>query len=203
MSLKEKLREILSFVVRKREDMLLCKDLTVVSGLKSSGRLEVVPMHVGHLKELVEFIQEHHRETARSLRMLDDCFRNRYEGRVALLNGSIIGYRWWVTSAIPHPQLKLYGVSLLDDEVYAFGLYIARAFRAQGYAGEFLALTQKQLVDMGFKRLYNAVATSNVPSRRLYQTFGSKELGLRVSRSFFSTITFCDGRWLRYNPVWM
>lgn len=190
-------------VFKKREDILLCKDLTVDSGLKLSKRLEVVPMHTGHLKELVEFIREHHSETARSLRMLDDCFRNRYVGRVALLNGRIIGYRWWVTSAIPHPQLKLYGVSLRDDEVYAFGLYIARAFRAQGYAGEFLAISQQQLREQGYKKLYNAVGAANVPARRLYASFGSEELGMHISKTFFSFLTFSGGRWMRYHPVWM
>ncbi len=188
---------------RKREDLLLCKDLKAESSQASSSRLEVDPVCPEHLKALVQFVHEHHHDIARSLRMLDDCFRNRYEGRVAFLNGQVIGYRWWVTSAMNHPQLKLYGVSLREDEVFAFGLYIARAFRSHGYAGEFLAITQKQLVDMGYRRLYNAVGAENVPARRLYQAFGSKEVGAHVSLSFFSAVTFCGGRWLRYNPVWM
>ena len=203
MSLKEKLREILSFVVRKREDMLLCKDLTTDSGQVASGQLEAVPVRPEHRAVLEQFIREHHGDVAHSLRMLDDCFRNRYEGRVAFLNGQVIGYRWWVTHNMHHAQLGLCGVSLREGDIYAFGLYIARAYRAKGYAGEFLALTQKQLVDMGYKHLYNAVAASNVPARRLYQTFGSNELGLRVSLSFFATVTFCGGRWRLYNRVWM
>lgn len=203
MGLKQKLGELLEPVFKKREDVLLCKDLTVESGLKSSGRLEVVPMRTEHLKALVQFIHEHHSDVARSLRMLDDCFRHRYEGRVAFLNGQIIGYRWWVTSAIPHPQLQLYGVSLREDEVYAFGLYIARAFRAQGYAGEFLAISQQLLREQGYKKLYNAVGAANVPARRLYSSFGSEEQGLRISKTFFSFLTFSGGRWMRYNPVWM
>ena len=203
MSIKEMLRRILSFAYRKREDMLLCKDLSVESGLKSSGRLESVPVRPEHRGLLEQFIREHHGDVAHSLRMLDDCFRNRYEGRLAFLNGQVIGYRWWVTHTMHHAQLGVYGVSLREGDIYAFGLYIARAFRAKGYAGELLAITQKQLMDLGYKRLFNAVATSNVPSRRLYQTFGSKELGLRVSRIFFSTIAFCGGRWQRYDPVWM
>ncbi|MBI3569569.1 MAG: GNAT family N-acetyltransferase [Gammaproteobacteria bacterium] len=203
MSLKATLGEMLAPVFRKREDILLCKDLTTEPGQVSSGRLEVVPVRIEHLKALVQFIQEHHGDVARSLRMLDDCFRNRYEGRVAFLNGQVIGYRWWVTHTMHHPQLPLYGLSLREGEIFAFGLYIARAFRAQGYAGEFLAITQKQLIDMGYKRLYNAVGASNVPARRLYESFGSKELGLRVSLSFFSLVAFSGGRWLRYDPVWM
>ncbi len=203
MSLREKLGEILSFVVRKREDMLLCKDLTTDTGKPASGQLEAVPVRPEHRGVLEQFIREHHGDVARSLRMLDDCFRNRYEGRVAFLNGQVIGYRWWATHTMHHPQLTLYGVSLREGDIYAFGLYIARAFRAKGYAGELLAITQKQLVGQGYKRLFNAVATSNVPSRRLYQTFGSRELGLRVSWIFFSTIAFCGGRWRRYDPVWM
>ena len=203
MSLKTMLGEMLALVFRKREDVLLCKELTEEPGQTSSGRLEVVPVGPEHLKALVQFIQEHHGDVARSLRMLDDCFRNRYEGRVAFLNGQVIGYRWWVTHTMKHPQLALYNLSLREDEVFAFGLYIARAFRAQGYAGEFLAITQKQLRDLGYKRLYNAVGASNVPARRLYQSFGSKEQGLHVSLSFFSLVAFCGGRWLRYSPVWM
>lgn len=203
MFITEKLREILSFIARKREDMLLCKDLSTDSCQVMSGQLEAVPVRPEYRGVLEQFIREHHGDVERSLRMLDDCFRNRYEGRVAFLNGQVIGYRWWVTHNMHHPQLALYGVSLREDEIYAFGLYIARAFRAKGYAGEFLALTQKHPVELGYKRLYNAVAASNVPARRLYQSFGSRELGLRVSRSFFSTITFCGGRCLRCDPVWM
>jgi GNAT superfamily N-acetyltransferase len=194
---------MLAPVFRKREDVLLCKELKAEPDQASSRHLEVVPVGPQHLKALVQFIHEHHGDVERSLRMLDDCFRNRYEGRIAFLDSQVIGYRWWVTSAIPHPQLKLYRVSLRDDEVYAFGLYIARAFRAHGYATEFLAITQQQLVDLGYKRLYNAVGASNVPARRLYESFGSKELGLHVSVSFFSLAACCGGRWLRYDPVWM
>lgn len=203
MSLKTKLGEMLAPVFSKREDVLLCKELEEASGEAPSGRLEVVPVRPEHLKALVQFIHEHHGDVARSLRMLDDCFRNRYEGRVAFLNGQVIGYRWWVTHTMSHPQLKLYHLTLRENEVFAFGLYIARAFRAQGYAGEFLAITQKQLLDLGYKRLYNAVGASNVPARRLYESFGSKELGLHVSLSFFSLVACCGGRWLRYDPVWM
>lgn len=203
MSLKATLRKMLAPVYRKREDLLLCKELEEESGQVSSGHLEVVPLGPVHLKALVQFMQEHHVDAARSLRMLDDCLRNRYEGRVAFLNGQVIGHRWWVTHAMSHPQLAVYGLSLREDELYAFGLYIAPAYRAQGYAGEFLAITQKQLIDLGYKRLYNAVGASNVPARRLYESFGSKEVGLRVSRSFFSAVTFCGGRWRRYSRVWM
>lgn len=203
MSLKAKLREMLAPVFKKREDVLLCKELQAEPGQASSGRLEVVPVGPQHLKALVQFIHEHHGDVARSLRMLDECFRHRYEGRVAFHDGQVIGYRWWVTSAMNHPQLKLYGVSLREEEVFAFGLYIARAFRANGYATEFLAITQQQLVDLGYKRLYNAVGANNVPARRLYESFGSKELGRHVTVSLFSLMTCCRGRWLRYDPVWM
>jgi hypothetical protein len=58
-------------------------------------------------------------------------------------------------------------------------------------------------VDLGYKRLYNAAGASNVPARRLYESFGSKELGLHVSVSFFSLAACCDGRRPRYDPVWM
>ena len=203
MSLKTMLGELLEPVFRKREDVLLCKELREEANQTSPWRLEVVPAGPQHLKALVQFIHEHHGDVERSLRMLDDCFRHRYEGRIAFLDGQVIGYRWWATSAMNHPQLKLYGVSLRDDEVFAFGLYIARAFRAQGYATEFLAITQQQLVELGYKRLYNAVGAGNIPARRLYESFGSKELGLHVSVSFFSFLACCGGRWLRYDPVWM
>jgi GNAT superfamily N-acetyltransferase len=203
MSLKTMLGELLAPVFRKREDVLLCKELKAEPGQASTGRLEAVPVGSQHLKALVQFIHEHHGDVARSLRMLDDCFRNRYEGRVAFLDGQVIGYRWWVTHTMSHPQLKLYHLTLREDEVFAFGLYIARAYRAHGYATEFLAITQQQLLDLGYKRLYNAVGAGNVPARRLYESFGSKELGLRVSVSFFSLAACCGGRWLRYDPVWM
>lgn len=203
MGLKQKLGELLSPVYGRRRDILLCKDLTVESGLKQSGRLEVVPMGTRHLKALVQFVHEHHADVARSLRMLDDCFRHGYEGRVALLDGRIIGYRWWVTPGMHHPQLKLYGLSLREGEAYAFGLYIARAFRAQGHAGEFLAITQQQLRDLGYKKLYNAVGADNVPARRLYTSFGAEELATHVATTFFAFLTSSGGRWMRYDPVWM
>lgn len=203
MSLKAKLGEMLAPVFRKREDVLLCKELRKETNQTPSGRLEVVPVRPEHRKALEQFIHEHHGDVARSLRMLDDCFRHRYEGRVAFLNGQVIGYRWWVTHKTHHPQLSMYNLTLREDEVFAFGLYIARAFRAHGYATEFLAITQQQLVELGYQRLYNAVGADNVPARRLYDSFGSKELGLHVSISFFSLLARCRGRWLRYDPVWM
>jgi hypothetical protein len=98
---------MLAPVFRKREDLLLCKELKAEPGQASSGRLGVVPVRPEHLKVLVQFIHEHHGDVARSLHMLDDCFRHRYEGRVAFLNGQVIGYRWWVTHAMSHPQCKV------------------------------------------------------------------------------------------------
>lgn len=203
MSLKARLGEILAPIFRKREDVLLCKQLTEEPGQPSPRRLEVVPVRQEHLKPLVQFIQEHHGDVARSLRMLDDCLRHGYDGRLALLDGQIIGYRWWVTHTMKHPQLGLYRIALRPDEVFAFGLYIARAFRAQGHAREFLAITQLQLRDLGYRKLYNAVGAANLPARRLYESFGSKEVGRCTSLIFFSLLAVSRGRVRRYDPVWM
>lgn len=203
MSLKTKLEEIVAPVFRRREDVLLCKELTEQTGEAPLGRLEAVPVRKEHLKDLVQFIHDHHQDVAQSLRMIDDCLRHGYEGRLALLDGKIIGYRWWVTHTMKHPQLDLYRVSLQPDEVLAFGLYIARAFRVQGYAGEFLAITQQKLLESGYKRLYNAVAVSNAPARRLYESFGSKEMKRCTSLIFFSFLVVSGGRVRRYDPVWM
>lgn len=204
MSLKTMLREKVALVFKKREDVVLCKELEEAPGPhKSSGRLQAIPIRPEHKNHLEQFIRAHHADVARSLRMLDNCFRHGYEGRLALLDGEIIGYRWWVTHAMKHSQLTLYQLSLRPDEVFAFGLYIGRAFRAQGYAGEFLAITQKQLRDLGYKRLCNAVGASNVPARRLYENFGSKALRFCTARIFFSAVVLSGGRVLRYDSVWM
>ena len=203
MWLKERLTSLLALVFDMRVDLILRKDLATAPGHPSSGHIEVVPIHPGHRDTLVQHIQQYHVDTVGSIRMIDDCLRRGYEGRLALLNGQIIGYRWWVTHKMKHPQLTMYRLALREDEVFAFGLYIARPFRAQGYAGEFLADTQKQLVTLGYKHLYNCVGFKNVPARRLYETYGSTESARHTVIKLFSSLIFCAGRLLRYNPVWM
>ena len=151
----------------------------------------------------MQHIRQYHGDTAKSIQMLDDCLRQGYEGRLALLNGQIIGYRWWATHKMNHPQLTMYRFALREDEIFAFGLYIARPFRAKGYAGEFLAETQKQLVDMGYRRLYNAIAFTNTPARRLNEAWGAMEFARHTVIKLFSSLIFCAGRLRRYDKLWM
>jgi len=193
----------LAHVFHRRVDLILCKDLTTPPGQPSSGCLEVVPIRSEHRNALMQHVRQYHMDTAKSIKMLDDCLRQGYEGRLALLNGQIIGYRWWVTHKMSHPQLAMHRLTLHDDEVFAFGLYIARPFRARGYAGEFLAGTQKQLMDMGYKRLYNAIDIDNTPARRLNEAYGSTEFARHVVIKLFSSLTFCAGRLWCCNKLWM
>lgn len=203
MWLKDRLRRWLALVFDRRLDLVLRKDLATPPGIASPARIEVIPIRIEHRDSLIQFIHRYHVDVAKSLRMLDDCLRQGYEGRLALLNGQIIGYRWWATHIMNHPQLTMYRVTLGANEVFAFGLYIARPFRAQGFATEFLAITQRQLVDLGYRHLYNAIAADNTPARRLNETFGSREFARHTVVKLFSSLIFCAGQWLRYNPVWM
>ena len=203
MWLNEKLRRILAYVFQRRIDLILCKDLSTPPGHVSSGRLKVVPIRPEHRDALVQYIRQYHVDTAGSLRMLEDCLAQGYAGSLARLDGEIIGYRWWVTHEMRHPQLTMYRLELREDEIFAFGLYIARPFRARGYAGEFLADTHQQLVSQGYRRLYNCVGLNNVPARRLNETHGSTELARHTVITLFSALVLCAGRLLRYNPLWM
>lgn len=203
MWLHELLGRWLALVFHRRVDLILCKDLVMPPGQPSSGRLEVVSIRPGHREALMQHIRQYHTDTTASIKMLDDCLRQGYEGCLALLNGQIIGYRWWATHKMNHPQLAAYRLTLREDEVFAFGLYIARPFRAKGYAGEFLAETQKQLVDMGYRRLYNAIALENTPARRLNEAWGATELARHTVIKLFSSLIFCAGRLRRYDKLWM
>jgi hypothetical protein len=79
------------------------KDLTTLPGHASSGCLAVVPIRPEHRDALMQYIRQYHVDTADSLRMLGDCLAQGYAGNLAMLDGEIIGYRWWVTHEMRHP----------------------------------------------------------------------------------------------------
>ncbi|MDH3513477.1 MAG: GNAT family N-acetyltransferase [Gammaproteobacteria bacterium] len=189
-------------VYRKDRLMLLCKELKAETGPGSPRRLEVVAIGPEHRDQLEQFIREHHRDVPLSLRMINTWMKNQYGGHLALLNNQVIGYRWWVTHTMYHPHLKLYGISLREGDVYAFGLHIARPFRLQGYARELLEISQELLLKHGYKRLYNVAHLSNIPARQLHQSFGAKELGERVTLTFFSLVIYSQGKWLLTKQVY-
>lgn len=202
MWIKEKLLNILERIYKKRKYLLLTKDLAGDAG-PASSRLEVIAIGPEHWDMLEQHIRQHHRDVARSLRMVDTYLNSRFEGHMALLDGQVIGYRWWVNRRINHPQVTLYGLTLGEHDVYTFALYIARAFRGHGYAKEFLAKVEILLREQGYTRSFNSVDIDNLPARRVHDALGSKEIGFHGYTCFLSLVVYSHGKWLRYNPMWM
>ena len=168
-----------------------------------ADRLVVLPIGATHRAGLEAHIRRYHGETAQSLAMIDENFRRGFGGFVGLLDGEIIGYRWWAGHEHDHPHFRFYAFRPTAEEVYAFGLYIARPFRVQGHAVELVAKMISQLQALGYRRAYSFVQQDNVPSLKVQSQLGAHEVARRPVVRLFKRFVWCGGRFHRHDTLWM
>ena len=190
-------------IFQRRVDFVMVTDLPAPVPPGMTDRLLVLPITREHREGIEAHIRRYHGETAQSLAMIDENFRRGFGGFAGLLDGEIIGYRWWAGHDHDHPHFGFYGFRPAADEVYAFGLYIARPFRKHGHAVELVAKTLDQLLALGYRRIYSLVQQDNLPSLKVQSQLGARQVARRPVVRFFDRIVWCGGRLHRHDPLWM
>lgn len=201
MLLRQFAAKLVTRLLKRRVDLLFAHDLAVRSPVAISNRLIITAIGPEHHEPLLVFVHKHHVDIAGSIMMIEQCYREHYQGYVALLDGEIVGYRWWVSHDQSHPHLALYGLALGPGDVYTFGLYIARPFRGQGFALELVEKMLRSLAAQGHRRNYSAVMRGNEPSWRLHVKLGDTEVDRFTVLTLFSRFLLCRGRLYRCNPL--
>lgn len=202
-SLTQGLRRLRSFVLQRRKDLFMVTDLTAPVPPGITDSLVVLPIGVEHRAGLEAHIRQYHSDTAQSLVMIDECFRRGFGGYVGLLDGEIVGYRWWAGHEHDHPHFDFYAFRPAGDEVYAFGLYVARPFRVRGYAVELVGKMLRQLQAQGIRRVYALIQQDNLPSIKVQSQMGAREAGRRRVVVLFNLVVWSGGRFHRHDSQWM
>jgi GNAT superfamily N-acetyltransferase len=160
----------------------------------ATGTVRVEGAESHHVPLLAEF-NRRQCNTRRTRRFETDLA----EGKRALLgfrDGKLIGYFWWHDAAQAGDCIHLTraGLSLADDEVYGYMLYIAPEQRGQGTPAEFLAGVEAALARLGFRRMFGFVDSSNRRARWLYATSGYEDVVRCQTRTFLRRLMLVDGR---------
>ena len=201
-SLPRALQRMRSFLIRRRVDIVMSTDL-LVPAVGTTDHLTVEKMGVNHRPALEAHVRRYHGQTAQSLVMVDECFRRGFGGVVGLLDGEIVGFRWWAGRDHDHPHFGYYALRPAADEVYAFGLYVARPYRAQGYAFEIVGKMARHLSAIGYRRVFCLVQQDNVASLRVQIHCGAREMARRPVVCLFDRVLWCGGRLHHHDPQWM
>lgn len=69
--------------------------------------------------------------------------------------------------------------SVIVDEGHVLNLCVAHSWQRQGVGRQLLNHLHRQLGQEGAKRIFLEVRESNVPARRLYESFGYQPVGIR------------------------
>ena len=182
--------------------VVLSKELAGNDVWNREDRLEVLPLQDVWDPSFRRFMEP----DAGVTRVLSSFAENGYSCFIARLKGTVIGYMWWVDNRIPaernHPHLDRFGIQLTDHDAYLFNLLIAREFRGDGRADEFLCKIQSELRRMGYKRTLGFVDEENKPARWLYGLHNWKDLKTIRSWTFFSFVMLSKGAVFINNNRW-
>lgn len=99
----------------------------------------------------------------------------------AFWNGRLAGFSWLTYDLVPMPgpeRRELF--RLASDEVYLFGMFIAREYRGLRLAGALRSRVYDELAMEGRTRLYSVTLAFNRSSRRFKARLGAREVELRL-----------------------
>jgi RimJ/RimL family protein N-acetyltransferase len=134
----------------------------------------------------LELIGPHHAEELRRLRLNEDSCDSRrsryaldnlaagYQGFLVRSGGEIVGHMWWIDRHIApdHPELSAYRIELADGDTYGFGYRIADQTRGGGIASDALRAMEREVVRLGYRRMWGYVDVANTPARWTYMIDG-------------------------------
>ena len=189
-------------VYRKDVDVFYEKDLNEELKVNVPDRLTLEDVHKVGLDTLVSFIREHHVDYKDSIKRIKYYFKHGYYGRVALLDGEIIGYRWWLDHTMNNPYLSFYKRNLEEDEVFGMDLYIAPDFRDNNSGLELAAKCLQCMREQGYTKMLTMIQRANKRSIWLFTMLGWKEIERRELSLFFSFLLYTKGMIRLQNPLW-
>lgn len=181
-------RRLVARVYSVTKITILIKDLQGSVAAKEPDRLKVVPLDRDSLPGLSELNRKRGRPR------VDTRFRDSVErgmkGYLALIDGEVIGYYWYIESenAAAHPDLDWLGtaIPMRPGDVYSSDFFILPESRGRGIANEVLSGIENDLRRLGFNRILGYVEEGNLPARWLYSSRGYVSIGdVYVRRTLF------------------
>ena len=170
----------------------------------SRNELGIKKIDDTNISSLKSFISKYNQN--KPLKVVDLYCKNGYNGFLALINNTIIGYIWWVDNKVDlkltHPSVIRCGLTLKDDYVYTFDYYIASEFRGKGIALEVLSLIQSELKKLGYNKAIGGVVHYNLPAIFTYNVQGWKIMKELTFIELFSFILLSKGKIFLKNKWW-
>jgi len=188
------------------DDIIITFSLQEFTNYASSKRIKILPLEESQIPNLKEFCRNHDC-TLKDSKKLNNYLENGFNAFLATVNDEIIGYYWWTDNRIlpinNHPHLIRYGISLMDNEVYTFDIFILPKHRGSGNAVEFLTTIWLRLKEQGFQKIYGWVFADNKQARWLYRLMGYKEGKVIKSYRILKLISITDNKiFIRNNKMY-
>jgi hypothetical protein len=177
-------QEGLSSIIKKavfseRESIPTQKDLSTVKPMDKALEKDGL--------ELVEISSANCKDHGLKYPIVSRYLKVRYNvgkgfGAYALVkDGEVIGDVWFVTKkgsklSNIHPDIGLLNITLGDEDVYLFDLYVTPEARVKSPAIPLLGSALNALRENGYKNAYGFFNTDNVPALWVHRMMGYKEL---------------------------
>jgi GNAT superfamily N-acetyltransferase len=151
-------------------------DLLVVRTLSDSipaGRrdVRVECAEQRHQRALTEFSRRHCRRRALTR---PASHGGGAESLLGFVGDELVAQLFWVDhrGARAHSDVVRLGLSLDEDEVYAFDLFVAPDHRGDGTAAAFVGGSCEVLARLGYRQMWGVADGWNLPAKWLYLTTG-------------------------------
>ena len=192
---------LVSHVVFRSEHIIIGKDLGAADTVGASDQLRVVPFgqrHVAGIRTLAARVG-----LRSALPAMHFSLEQEFAGLVALQDGAVVGYAWYVTGGMPRaaefPQLVRYGLRLDVGDVYLHHLFLDPRYRGEGRATEFLRQVHDHLRALGLRRVIGFVEATNLQARTLYRMLGWRETDRYPVTRLLRMLLIVRGRWFLKN----
>lgn len=171
---------------------------------QSSLPIQITVVKIDHSLDSVlkDFACRHLEKYPGALRRFEYCLQQGYPGLACYLDGTMIGYGWWVDHMTPHPHTEFLVLPLATGDIYAFDLFVAKEFRELHRGLQFLIAGERYWKEHGYKRVFSTIRTDNRRSLRVHHQWGWHETGRRTVFKYASAILRCGHEWRWRDPVW-
>jgi GNAT superfamily N-acetyltransferase len=195
-------RRLAAAIYQERVEVILTKevadpipdDVVIPFSFDNLAAADVAPLR--------RFILEHNVDPTTALRRLEVSLARGYRGLLARADGQIVGYGWYTGVTAVHPQMRLHGLDLQEDEVFTFDLFLAPFIRNRHAGLAFLVAGQRYMRARGVRRACNTVLASNRRSLWVHHQAGWKEVERHTVRILMSAVLICRHRMQRHDRRW-
>lgn len=114
-----------------------------------------------------------------------------YEAFAIVKGNEVLGDVWYVSSTnskqkLTHPDFKLFGIDLGENEVYTFDMYVIPERRGDFLAVSLLSGSLQELGEKGFLKAYGYFMADNIPALWLHRILKFNESKkLKMQRLLF------------------